>query len=247
MSRIPNDYLLIWYLSQQYNEGAIPNHFMTKSEAIAVFENAISIAASALPGSDCCDIPALARRVFIEIDSTESFPFEADPYAGVYVQLDLKCLREYRRKTLESSPIFARMQKVGPRLISDALAEIATLDGNKEADEDSADDFTVPASDRIVTLNDNQFGTLAAPLNAVIEQFEQTNGDPDRPGLRERILGQLKAGRELLNAGTFKIWLLQQTVLNALGELIERYGATAVGAAAKVAWEVFVEFLIKGE
>ena len=55
------------------------------------------------------------------------------------------------------------------------------------------------------------------------------------------MLGQLKAGRELIRATTLNAYLLHQTVMQVLASLIEKFKDHAIGAAAKT----LVELLIK--
>jgi len=89
-----------------------------------------------------------------------------------------------------------------------------------------------PASDRVVTFSHNQVDEAVASFAPVIEALEADNGNPEQPGLRERILGQLRAGIELIRAGEFKAYLVYLTVVRGLGELIEKYGNPAIAKLA---------------
>lgn len=89
-----------------------------------------------------------------------------------------------------------------------------------------------PAADRIVRLNHNQILEYEAPINELVLELERDNGKPDEPGLRDRLLGQIRAGRELIHAGEFRAHLLYVTLVRALAELIERYGNPTIKALA---------------
>ncbi len=81
----------------------------------------------------------------------------------------------------------------------------------------------VPASDRLVTIGHNQISRVDQPIQEFVSALQDDNGDPDQPGLRERVLGEVRAGRELIRAGTFRSYLLYETLVRALGEFIKRY------------------------
>ena len=247
MAHTPNDYLLVWYFSQQYNEGAIPSHFMTRSEEISALESAIFAAGASLPHSEICDAKWLANYLFDEFRENDLLPTEIDPIAGAYFHLDLKGIGGFRNKYLQDSPIFARLQKVGTRLIPDALSAYKEMGANP-SDHDNLDDSDiVPASDRLVTLNDNQISEIHEPIDEIIDQMEAHNGDPDDVNFRSRVIGQLKAGRELVRVGVFKYWLFEQTLLNAIGELIQKYAGSALGIAAAKLLEMLLEKIFRGE
>ncbi|HEX9806985.1 MAG TPA: hypothetical protein VGA34_08830, partial [Alteraurantiacibacter sp.] len=66
----------------------------------------------------------------------------------------------------------------------------------------------------------------------LLDELERDNGIPDHPGLKERLAGQIRAGRELLRAGEFQLDIFRSTMLSGLAELKDRYGDHAIGAAA---------------
>ncbi|WP_440977984.1 hypothetical protein ACQHGV_09350 [Sphingomonas pseudosanguinis] len=90
----------------------------------------------------------------------------------------------------------------------------------------------VPASDRLVNIGHNQILRIDRPIEEFVSALHDDNGDPDQPGLRERLLGEVKAGRELIRAGTFRSYLLYETLVRALGEFIKRYKSPTLVALA---------------
>lgn len=106
-------------------------------------------------------------------------------------------------------------------------------------------DIKIPASDRIVTLNHNQIAEADAPISNLIEELEADNGNPEIPGLRERLLGQIKAARELLRAGEYKVYLMYELLVRSLGELIKRYENPAIQALANALLGAVVSQLLQ--
>jgi hypothetical protein len=98
--------------------------------------------------------------------------------------------------------------------------------------EDGSSEPSIPGSDRLVTLSHNQIESLDEPTSEIITAIELENAIPDHPGLRELIIGQLRAGRELIRIGVFKAELLQMTIVVGLKMLVEKYGGHAIGALA---------------
>lgn len=101
----------------------------------------------------------------------------------------------------------------------------------------------IPASDRTVTLNHNQFTAIDGPVEELIVALDADNGIPDELGLREKILGQIRAGRELLRAGVFDGHLFYLSMVVGLKLLIEKYKDHIVGALASKLLDAIIEQL----
>lgn len=89
-----------------------------------------------------------------------------------------------------------------------------------------------PASDRVVYFSDNEIQEFGHKTTEIIESVEKLNSVADKPELRALILGQLRAGRELIKSGYFKAYLLEITLVDALRNLVRKYEHEAVGALA---------------
>ncbi|OMJ33996.1 hypothetical protein BSZ14_00830 [Sphingomonas sp. Sph1(2015)] len=89
-----------------------------------------------------------------------------------------------------------------------------------------------PGSDRIVSFSDNQVSELEKKTGEIIDEVAAQNQIDGDPGLREIILGQLKAGRELIRAGTFRLYFLELTLIETLKFLAKRYEREAIGGLA---------------
>ncbi|SNS58501.1 hypothetical protein SAMN06295955_102173 [Sphingopyxis indica] len=88
------------------------------------------------------------------------------------------------------------------------------------------------ASDRVVQFSHNQVESLSKKSTEIIDLVSKENSIDQTPGLREQILGQLKAGRELIRAGCARVYLLQLALVETLTFLAKRYEKEAIGALA---------------
>jgi hypothetical protein len=179
---------------------------------------------------------ALERFGFIQVTN--------DQYAGDYITPATGWGVSYRlNKLREVSPDHGLLYALsgGERLLNLAFQNAGfwgDLDAEIEAGPiepevpESEQDEEVPASDRSVSLTHNQFKEIDEPTGALLDDLDQDNGIPDHPGLKERLAGQIRAGRELLRAGEFQLGIFRATMLAGLEELKERYGDHAIGAAS---------------
>lgn len=108
-------------------------------------------------------------------------------------------------------------------------------------------DVPIPASDRIVTLNDNRKRELESSVSVVIDEIHKANAIDGDELLRERFIAQLSAARELVRTQSIRAYLFYQLVVEVLSKLISTYGTTALGIAATKLLELYVEYLVKGD
>jgi hypothetical protein len=104
----------------------------------------------------------------------------------------------------------------------------------------------IPASDRVVTLHDNQKVELECSTSNLLDELVKTNAVDGDELLRERFLAQLSAARELVRAQSIRAYIFYQLVSEVIGKLISTYGKTTLGIAAKKLLELYVEYLVKG-
>lgn len=178
-------------------------------------------------------------------DGAISFKALASRYGIKYERGYLaEAARELRAKGLLRGPepmagddtAIGRLTGAGLRFAEDrGLDDLIEEDHDTDLtvkDAGAVDELRVPASDRIVQLGHNQIQEVDNATSKVIQAVSDTNGDPEDPSFRQRILGQLKAGRELLRAGEFKVYVLEITLVSALRELICRYGDGVIAGLA---------------
>lgn len=104
----------------------------------------------------------------------------------------------------------------------------------------------VPASDRVVTIDHNQQVELDEAATTLIAEIEKENGIDGDANLRNKVLGQLKAGRELIRSTVFSGYLLYQTLMSMLGSLMEKYKGHVIGEAAKVLFALLLQHVFTG-
>ena len=94
----------------------------------------------------------------------------------------------------------------------------------------------VPASDRIVSRSHNQATLEKAEeqLEVIVESLKSDNEVGDSLGdEKELILSEAMASKELVKSKSFRLSKLIQLVLPSLRYLAEKFGAAAIGEAAK--------------
>jgi hypothetical protein len=189
-------------------------------------------------------LDSLAERLFDEVRDSGGIALASDRFAGEYFTAVPPHIAEFRKGQLSSNPIHALASNIGvDRFFSDVFAGYRQ---DPDIDRSELDPLPPPPLDnRTITIEPAQTKKIDAPLTELIQQVEADNGLPDVPGFRERMLGQLKAGREMLLSGCIRAQLFYWVLLKALGELVEKYGQKAIGVAAARLIELLVEQLFK--
>lgn len=99
---------------------------------------------------------------------------------------------------------------------------------------------SVPASDRVVSLNHNAPGYREAvtKLEEIITAVEQANDYPETSEHKEKLIAELSAGRRLLQASTAKVSAVVAVLRPALAWCAEKFASGIVGKSAEVAWNL---------
>jgi hypothetical protein len=145
-------------------------------------------------------------------------------------------------------PLFEDYHELGREWLIKALdglrakADSGELNLDLDAAE-GADRVSVPAADRVVTLNDNQHDTLNAVSTDLIDTVTRENAVDGDASLRDLVLGQLKAGRELIRARVLNTYVLYSTLVSVLGTLIEKYKGQALGHTARKLLDLLIEHI----
>ncbi|AEG48237.1 hypothetical protein Sphch_0542 [Sphingobium chlorophenolicum L-1] len=170
--------------------------------------------------------------------NSDAFSFVQDPFAGDFVDVN-SMVAEMQFKVHavgDRLSVFGLVDRAGQKFVTAYLANPefwrAYQSGGTEDGLYLDSSSSAPASDRIVNFNDNQISDLDSQTTQIIEAVSAQNQIDDEPGLREVILGQLKAGRELIRAGSFRIFVLEATLIQSLTFLVKRYEKEAIGALA---------------
>ena len=160
---------------------------------------------------------------------------------------DVEIFQETKKKCTEY-PILNAYARRGSRYVADAIHHLKNgrdLDWDELRASEKSEAPQIPASNRIVKLDHNQAKEIDDASSAVIEEVEKSNFIDDDLHLRDRIIGQIKAGRELVRALSLNAYLLYATVVNSLSFLIEKYAGQAIGLTAKKLLDLLIEQVFK--
>jgi hypothetical protein len=237
-----NDYVRALFWNHLARDFAPPGGFVRSSHIVEAIRNALVANLTIYEATDVTDTQALAHEVFGLFASQNLLVERADPFAGKYYQVATNRLNKFRQQWVETDPVLRSAGEIGQKFFPDVFGGYRGVNPLNEVDQAI---LNVPASDRIVALSHNQVDELEQPVEELIVQLERDNGIPDEPGVKERLLGQVKAGRELLRAGNFRVYLLHITLIKALGELIERYKGTAIAMVAASLVDLLVKTVLQ--
>lgn len=150
------------------------------------------------------------------------------------------------RNIAEKHLILMAYARNGSTYIEDAIEHISQMDADEIAvlrSEQQSSSF-VPASDRVVTLSDNQQSELETASSKLIAEVEKSNGIDGDPTFRQIVLGQLNAGRELIRAQISNAELMRLIMMDTLKSLIKKYEGHVIGAAAATLMELLIKHYV---
>ena len=235
-------YCLITQMSSKDFRTKAADVWIPKEDMASLFKDTMrkSLVRFDLASGDVYD--RIAESVLEELIYMGVIRSEGDEYAGEFYQIPDGPRGQYVTNFVNSNEVAKRIQALGPSALPRAIARIAAEDGltiipsEGESSTDGVEqpqvDLEVPASDRLVTLSHNEISAFEEQTSEVISHVEKLNGIEGPPGFREVLLGQLRAGRELIRAGSFKIYLAQITLIETLLFLAKRYERETVGVLA---------------
>lgn len=220
----------------------IKTGFFRRHEIEPIIVAAVEDSLAKYEAGGIVDTIALSAKLFDKFLSDKAIARTTDAIAGDYYRFSPTHVGNLRKKFLDSDQIYQRSVAIGDRFFPDVFAAYFG-----RYPEGFNAQIQVPAADRIVNLNHNQVAELEAPVEELVEQLERDNGIPDAPGTKERLLGQIKAGRELLRSGSFRAYLFYATILSALGELVTRYQGHAISMVAASLIDLLVKQALQGQ
>jgi len=196
---------------------------------------------------DIIDAPEFTHKMVEDLVEAGAIVVERERFAGDYYVYKPEEYKRFRHSALNSSDVFHASRRIGPRFFPDVIAgyrdELAASD---RPDEPMQTDRVAPGSDRLVTFSHNQSADLEEKTNAIIREVAGKNTIDGPPGLREVIIGQLKAGLELIRMQVCRAYLLELTIIDALKFIIKRYEKEAVAAIASVLLAELVKHIGNG-
>lgn len=237
-----NDYVRTVFFKEIPNVLIMPEGFRRNSELIEALQASIETSLHTYNADGATDTLELATAIKAELQSAGVIIQRTDPIAGSYYRYVPELLPPFRAQELKKNDLYLLSKEIGDNFFPDVFNAYF---GRHNSDFESRLSLSVPASDRIVTIDDNQIRSFEEPIDEIVSKLEQDNGVPDAPGVKERLLGQIKAGRELLRAGNFRAYLLYATLIKALAELIERYKGHAIAMVAASLIDLLVKQAIQ--
>ncbi|NLR72384.1 hypothetical protein HGI47_16035 [Novosphingobium sp. ERN07] len=236
---------------------ALTQTWLPESELSALFNGALVHSFSVLEVSLEQQYLDVVAQVIATLEDEGVILREGDEYTGKYFRIDHARKDFFIKRHKEQNPIAQRVEVLGPPSLVAAIKKIAQEDGLVAfagADLGSGDSLEtvansgpgIPASDRIVYLNDNQTEEISAVADELISAIEPENsidGDVDE---RSRILAQLNAAKELLRATSLRAFLMYETLFHALNLLIEKYRDKVLGQVAAKLLDLLIENVFGG-
>jgi len=225
-------------------KNAFPDGFIRRDDFVAQIEEAMRANLNGFDVADRIDISAVSNGMFEEMNANSMMEELADDFAGRYYRTSVVAVTNFRQTLLATDPIHTRAEAIGgDRYFKDVFQ--GYLSGQADEPIVGGANIAVPASDRVVKLNDNQRTSIGIPLTALIDDIQADN-EILEDGVKERLIGQMKAGRELIGSGSVRAYLLYHTLLRGLLELIARYRGRAIAIAAEKLAELLVEQFFQG-
>ncbi len=167
------------------------------------------------------------------------------PISGLNLLLRMGTIREDK-----NSSVFLSALGGGDRLFQRVFAnnefwqDVATdIENIDSKNSQIVEILEVPAADRIVSLTHNQQLELESSSTELVDVLARENAIDGDGDLRDRLLGQVRAARELIRAQSIRAYLLHETVMTVLTSLIERYQDQAIGQAAKKLLDLLIEHI----
>lgn len=208
----------------------LPSNPVRREEMLAKLESLIVGVLTTYNANDITDMNVFTEFVFDRLVVNKVIADFNVQYAGQYFFYAGSGFAAYQSKTLQNSSINAIAELVGNRFWPDVFAGFRTAHDEQGAGLPMLG--VALASNRIVNFNHNQITELDQQTTQVIEAVEKQNDIGGVAGLRELLLGQLRAGRELVRVGTVRAYLLQLTLLESLRYLASRYEKEVIGGLA---------------
>jgi hypothetical protein len=117
---------------------------------------------------------------------------------------------------------------------------------NGELNQFSSQDLEelVPASDRIVSISDNERSEILDSSAEVIAELTKENAIDGDVSLRDSVIGEMNALRELVRAQAVRVVLIQIYVSDVLNMIIQRYGEKTLGEVAKKLLERLIDYIL---
>jgi hypothetical protein len=238
-----DDYVRILFYREVTKLEGIPNNYVRREEISARIRSNIDKILGQYKIEGVTDGVNLSEQIFDDLVEAGLIAELKDPFAGSYFRYSADDYGTHRQATLSASDISRISKLVGKPYFPDVFNAYRSqaLQGENEIPKG----FHAPSADRIASPDADTAAKLQNALNHLIDVLEQDDSEIADAAARLRLVGQLKAGRELVLAGSFRCYLLYATVLRGLGEIAARYDDHIVGIAARKLIELLAATIFK--
>ena len=167
-----------------------------------------------------------------------------DKYAGSFYQLGIEYSDVYNHRSKTKGTPLANCETYGNQWAKQAL------DGLFEAFDESDHEAPtqqeeLPASDRTVTLTDNQFSEAKQTLEETIKEFQKDHHFGNEwVAEKNALLKALENGKEYLDAKTMDVRIGTMMVIEPLQAIAEKYKKAAVNGSFSALAQKALEFFI---
>lgn len=209
---------------------ALPESFVRRDELATAVASEVSALLKSYNAEGVADVFRFAEKFVDDLIKSKVVITEEHKFAGTYYKFGRNRYQSFRVKAITGDEIALAAERVGSRFFSDVFNGFLLDIGEREPVMPALG--LAPGSNRVVTFSDNQRQELQNGADCVIEAVEAQNQLAQTPGLRELVLGQLRAGREMIRTGCVRVYLIELTLLETLKFLAKRYERETIGALA---------------
>jgi hypothetical protein len=177
-------------------------------------------------------IPDISEQFFSELVASDVIVEEDHKFAGLYYLFKPDNYPKFREKALAGDPINQSAQRIGSRYFGDVFEGYLRQRGLDDLEAADRGLFAIPASDRVVSLGDNA-NAILGELEDLKNGLRESNDDSQKLlGRRDRIIGEISAGQELLRSGSFRVKALIAVLMSTLGFIATEFAGGIIGDLA---------------
>lgn len=253
------EHVFLTYIKSAEFDGLVANRWMPREELEATFPQGVRLALEK-KGFDVGNrYDEIAQRHLDRMFERGVVQTEGDDYTGYYVKLPVGAKDDYAQARIEEGEVSQRVMRLGDGALSRALDKISeaedwgrieidedTVNLNAEIDQQNFIEENVPASDRVVRLDDN-----SVERDAIVEKLDELStavrghNDEDKKlgGDRDRLLAELRSGRELLSAPSVRVRALAAVLGTVLAFFATEFAGGLIGELASMLLEALKPLL----
>ena len=235
-----NDYARTYFLIKANGQLSLPKSYRRKDEIFEIILEFYNAYLGEFEVQNLLDCKFLSELIFQEmLDNGVISKIEVD-FSGEYYKFVAENYPSFSNQVLSQDPLYQLSKEIGQRFFPELFAAYRSIPDSETKAELIG--LGIPASDRVVSLTHNQVSELELATTEIIEAVEDQNKIGDSKGVRELVLGQLKAGRELVRAGCVRAYLVHITLIETLSFLAKRYEKETIGALATALIDALLKY-----